>query len=226
MSYMWDEFNIKTFAAETIVYRDGIYCADLSTLTDAPINTTYDLPIHIIYIGEIAGENRLDIELNSPNQKVLVDVRVKNKKPAFFNIFIKNAGKNSEIRGHVLLENNDKLTFDCRGEHLSENTGILVQNNLIARRNSVSKLSGASVINKDCDACVSDIALAAMCDENARVEFMPAQYISSVPTLAGHSASIYAPSAPQIQYLRMGGLGTEEVNATILEAFRNKFTLF
>ncbi len=101
MSYMWDEFNIKTFAAETIVYRDGIYCADLSTLTDAPINTTYDLPIHIIYIGEIAGENRLDIELNSANNEVLVDVRVKNKKPAFFNIFIKNAGKNSEIRGHV-----------------------------------------------------------------------------------------------------------------------------
>lgn len=223
---MWDEFNIKTVPAETIVYRDGVYCPELSTLKDSPIDKTYDLPVHIIYIGEIAGECRLNIELNSQNQPLLLDVRVKNKKPAFFNIFIKNAGKNSEIRGHVLLENSDQLTFDCRGEHLSENTGILVQTNLIGGEKSISKLSGASVINQNCDACVSDIAFSAMCDTDARVEFSPAQYISSVPASAGHSASLYAPSAPQIQYLRMGGLAGTEVKTTLVEAFRNKFTLF
>lgn len=223
---MWNEFNIKTFASETIVYRDGVYCPELSTLADGPINKTYELPVHIIYIGEIAGKCRLDIELGAQDQQVFLDVRVKNKMPAFFNIFIKNAGKNSEIRGHVLLENSDTLTFDCRAEHLSANTGVLVQNNLIGGPDSVSKLSGASVIKKDCDECISDIAFTAMCDTGARVEFMPAQYISSVPKMAGHSASLYTPSAPQILYLRQGGLATAEVNDALRDAFRNKFTLF
>ena len=87
MSYMWDEFNIKTFAAETIVYRDGLYCADLSTLPDGTIDSHYDLPVHIIYIGEIAGKCRLNIDISVANQPVFLDVRVKNKKPAFLNIF-------------------------------------------------------------------------------------------------------------------------------------------
>ena len=122
MSYMWDEFNIKTFAAETIVYRDGLYCADLSTLPDGTIDSHYDLPVHIIYIGEIAGKCRLNIDISVANQPVFLDVRVKNKKPAFLNIFIKNTGKNSELRGHVLLENESKLTFDCIATHEQENT--------------------------------------------------------------------------------------------------------
>ena len=45
MSYMWNEFNIKTFPAETIVYRDGEYCPDLSTLENKPIDKKYDLPV-------------------------------------------------------------------------------------------------------------------------------------------------------------------------------------
>ena len=32
MSYIWNEFNIKTFPAETIVFRNGEYCSELSTL--------------------------------------------------------------------------------------------------------------------------------------------------------------------------------------------------
>ena len=46
---MWNEFNIKTFPAETIVYRDGEYVPELSTLTNDAINDTFDLPVHIIY---------------------------------------------------------------------------------------------------------------------------------------------------------------------------------
>ena len=30
MSYLWQEFNIKTFEAETLVFRDGVFCEDLS----------------------------------------------------------------------------------------------------------------------------------------------------------------------------------------------------
>lgn len=226
MSYMWDEFNIKTFAAETIVYRDGVYCADLSTLPCAPIGTRYDLPVHIIYIGEIAGKNELNIEINAENQPVFLDVNVKNKKPAFLNIFIKNTGKKSEIRGHVLLENHDTLTFDCRGVHGGSNTGILVQTNIIAGGKSKSKLSGAAIIERDAADCISDITFCAMCDAGARVEFMPAQHISAVPLSAGHSASLYSPDAPQIQYLHESGMSRQETIEALREAFRNKFTLF
>lgn len=223
---MWDEFNIKTFAAETIVYRDGVYCADLSTLPCAPVDTRHDLPVHIIYIGEIAGKNDLNIEIKANNQPVFLDVNVKNKKPAFLNIFIKNTGKNSEIRGHVLLENNDIMNFDCRGVHGAPNTGILIQTNIIGARNSISKLSGATVIECGAPECISDISFCAMCDAGARVEFMPAQYISSVPTSAGHSASLYSPGAPQIQYLHESGMSKKETDDALREAFRNKFTLF
>ena len=93
MSYMWNEFNIKTFAAETIVYRDGVYCPELSTLENAPINKTYDLPVHIIYVGEISGDNKLEVLVGAENQKVIVTAKIKNNLPAFFNILIKKAGK-------------------------------------------------------------------------------------------------------------------------------------
>ena len=109
MSYMWNEFNIKTFPAETIVYRDGVYCPDLSTLENKPIDKKYDLPVHIIYIGEITGNCRLNIELNSENQPVFLTVKIKNKKPAFFNIFIKNTGKNSKS----VLSGTAKIHKNC-----------------------------------------------------------------------------------------------------------------
>ncbi len=226
MSYMWNEFNIKTFAAETIVYRDGAYCADLSTLPDGPITKKYDLPVHIIYMGEIAGKCRLNIEISACGQPVFLDVRVKNNLPAFLNIFIKNTGKNSELRGHVFLENDDNLEFDCRAHHASENTGILIQTNIMAGRNSVSKISGAAFIEKNCGECTSDIAFRAMCEPGARMQFIPAQYISAVPKFAGHSAAMHAPTQPQIQFLRGGGLATAEVNDALREAFKSNFTLF
>ena len=226
MSYMWENFNIKPFPAETIVYRDGKYCPDLSTIKNVPINKNYDLPVHIIYVGEIDGKNKLDIDINIPNQKVYLSVNIKNKKPAFLNIFIKNTGKNSEIRGHILLNNYDELTYDCVAEHLSANTGVLLQNKLIANKNSISKLSGVAVINKDCPECNSDINFSAIAAQNAKIEFLPAQRISSVPESAGHSASIYSPKTVQIEYLRNAGLGTIEIDQVMQEAFINDFSLF
>lgn len=208
------------------MYRNGCYCADLSTLPDGAIDKKYDLPVHIIYIGEIAGECRLNIDVLAENQPVFLDVNVKNKKPAFLNIFIKNTGKNSEIRAHVLLENHTELNFDCKAVHASVNTGILVQTNLIAESGTKSKISGASIIEQGATECVSEIAFNAMCAKDARVEFMPAQYISAEPTAAGHSAALYSSTQPQIQYLHEGGLGNAEADKVLREAFRNKFTLF
>jgi len=226
MSYMWENFNIKPFVSETIVYRDGKYCPELSTLQDGPINKNYDLPVHIIYVGEISGKCRLDIDINIPNQKVFLSVNVKNKLPAFFNVFIKNTGKNSEIRGHILMDNYDNLTFDCNAHHLSANTGILLQNKLIANKNSVSKLSATAIINKGCENCNSDINFSAISHNDAKIEFLPAQRISSIPENAGHSASIFLPKPIQIQFLRESGLSTAEITNVMRDAFINDFSLF
>ena len=34
MSYLWQEFNIKTFPAETLVFRNGLFCEELSDYND------------------------------------------------------------------------------------------------------------------------------------------------------------------------------------------------
>ena len=219
MSYMWNEFNIKTRPAETIVFRDGVYCADLSTLPNAPINTKYDLLVHIIYVGEIAGENRLDVLVGVENQEVIISANVKIKKPAFLNIFIKNAGKNSKISGTVFLDNESDLIYDCRARHLYKNTAILIKNKVLAGKNSNSKLSGMAVIDKDCDGCESDIAFVAMADVGAKIDFMPGQRIKSEPKRADHSASIYKPTDAQVFYLRGAGLSGMEVDVALKEAF-------
>jgi len=226
MSYMWENFNIKPFPAETIVYRDGEYCPELSTIKNGPIDKNYDLPVHIIYVGQISGKCRLDIDVNIPNQKVYLSVNIKNKFPAFFNIFIKNTGKNSEIRGHILLDNYDNLTFDCVAHHLSANTGILLQNKLIANGDTISKLSATAIIDKNCENCNSDINFSAVSDKNAKIEFLPAQRISSIPENAGHSASIFSPKPIQIQFLREAGLSSTEIPNVMRESFINDFSLF
>ena len=218
---MWNEFNIKTFAAETIVYRDGVYCPELSTLENVPINKTYDLPVHVIYVGEISGDNKLEVLVGAENQKVIVTAKIKNNLPAFFNILIKNAGKNSEINANVFLENNSELKYSCVAEHLYKNTAILIKNKVLAGKNSISKLHGVAIINKDCEDCDSDVGFVAMADENAKIEFCPEQKISAEPSSAEHSAAIYKPTDAQIFYLRGAGLSGTEVDAVLKEAFLN-----
>ena len=219
MSYMWNEFNIKTFPAETIVFRDGVYCPDLSTLPDAPINTKYDLPVHIIYVGEIVGDNKLDVSVGIENQDVIISTNINVKKPAVFNIFIKNAGKNSKISGKVLINNESELIYDCQAHHLYENTAILIKNKLLAGKSSNSKLSGIAIIDKDCPGCESDIAFVAMAEVGAKIDFMPGQRIKSEPVRADHSASIYKPTDAQVFYLRGAGLSGAEVDIALKEAF-------
>ena len=223
---MWDEFNIKTFDAETVVYRDGVYCPELSTIVGTDFDKNYDRPIHIIYVGDIAGNCRLNVNIFVENQPVFLSAKIKNKKPAFLNIFIKNAGKNSEFRGHVIIHNENNIKFNCNALHTAPDTTILLKTKLIAGRNSVSKLTGTAEIEKNCNDVNSDISFCALADKTARIEFMPAQRISAVPTSAEHSASIYQPTVQQFEYLRGSGLSGAEVDSATREAFVNDLDLF
>ncbi|MBD5388804.1 hypothetical protein HDR63_00935 [bacterium] len=223
MSYLWNEFNIKTFRAETIVYRNGAFCPELSTLPAPDIQAAFDLPIHIIYVGEIAGPKSLKINIPFPDQRVFLTVKIKNKKPAFLNILIKNTGKNSEIHGGVLWENEASGTIDVAATHGAPNTTIFVQTKLIAGPNTQSKLSGTAIIEPDCPDCASDISFHALAADSAQIECRPAQRIQSAPAKADHAASLYHPRAPQIQYLRTAGLSTAEINDVLRQAFADDF---
>ena len=226
MSYLWNEFNIKTCAAQTVVYRDGVFCPELSTIAGTDFRENFDKPIHIIYVGEIAGENRLDINIYVENQPVFLTAKIKNKKPAFFNIFIKNAGKNSEFRGHVMLENFSNLETDFVMQHSASDTVALLHTKILAEKNTLSKLSGVAIIDANTKNTTSDINFSALADKTARIEFTPAQRISAVPNDAGHSASLYRPGTPQIEYLRGAGLARDEIRDALREAFLNDYSLF
>ena len=226
MSYLWQEFNIKTFASETVVFRDGEFCPELSTLPDTQINKKYEKPVHIIYIGEIAGNCRLNIDISVPNQPVFLSVNIKNKKPAFFDIFVKNAGKNSEMRGQIFAQNFNELNININAEHLYDDTGILIQSRILAEKNSKTVIHATAQILKNIENANSDISMSVMADKSAKIEFMPSQRINSVPQNAGHSASIYNISPDKIQFLRGAGLSGAEADVAMREAFKNDFSLF
>ena len=228
MSYLWQEFNIKTFQAETLVFRDGVFCDELSDyeniVYDADkniisINKTPKLPIHIIYVGEINGDIDLNINVLSENTKVVLTTKIKNKKPAFLNIFIKNTGKNSLFDGQIIAQNYDNLKIDVNCNHLCENTGIFVKTRVLAHKNSTTILNGYANIEKNMENCDSDISFSVMADENAKIQMKPVQYIKSVPNSAKHSASLYKPNDNQIIYLRNAGLSTSEIQDVFKEAF-------
>lgn len=226
MSYMWQDFNIKTFPAETVVYRDGIFCPELSTLKSIIIDKKYDLPVHFIYVGEIAGENTLNIDIFAENQPVFISVKVKNKKPAFFNVFIKNAGENSEIRGQFVLQNESDLKFDVFAGHFNKNTGILLDTKIVGLHGTSAKISGVAQINKNCENCDSDLNFSALLDKDAKITFSPAQKILSIPQNAKHAASVFEAKDIQIQYLRESGLSGTEIENVMREAFINNAPLF
>ena len=228
MSYLWQEFNIKTFKAETLVFRDGVFCEDLSdyeSINFEPesnsinITKTPKLPIHIIYIGEIAGNIDINVNISAQNAKVIATLKIINTKPAFLKIFIKNTGKNSLFNGRIIAQNHNSLKIDVFGEHLCENTGVFVKTHVLAHKNSETVLNGYATIEKNFKDCDSDISFSVMADENAKISMKPVQYIKSEPLSAKHSAAIYKPNTAQINYLRESGLSGVEVKQVLQEAF-------
>ena len=230
MSYLWQEFNIKTFPAETLVFRDGQFCEDLSEYESVKfdsdknlisVNKTSKLPIHIIYIGEIAGDINLNIDINAENSNIVMDLKTTNKTPAFLNIFIKNTGKNSVFNGYIIDKNYDKLKINVIGQHLNENTGIFVKTRVAAYKNTLTDLQGCAKIEKNAINCDSDISFSVMADKDAKIILKPTQYINSVPKNAVHNSSLYKPNQNQINYLCESGLGEIEIKKVLEEAFLN-----
>ena len=226
MSYLWQEFNIKTFPSETLVFRNGDFCDDLSDYQSASfenntinINKTSKLPIHIIYIGEVSGDIDLNININSKDNKIIMTSKIFNKKPLNMNIFVKNTGKNSIFDGKIIVKNEKSLKININGQHLCENTGIFINTRVAAYKNSESILTGNAIIEKDIPYCDSDISFTVLADDNAKITLKPAQYIKSVPNSAKHSASLYKPNDNQINYLRNAGLSGKEIKNILENAF-------
>lgn len=226
MNYLWEEFNIKTFPAETIVFRDGIFQSKLSTLDSLDIDKKYDKPIHIIYVGQILAENDLHINVSVPEQSVFLTVKIENKKPAFLNIYIKNTGKNSSVHGNILIQNHNELKLYKKATHLDDNTTIILKTRLIAHKNSNSKLIGFAEIEKNMKNCDSDVGFSVLAAPDAKIEFFPAQYISAIPNNAEHSAALYKAAAAQLEYLKESGLSDIEIKEILQEAFFNNDLLF
>ena len=228
MSYIWDKFNIKTFPSETLVYLDGNYQPDFSTLEESEyIYNKYDLPIHIIYVGDIVRENTLNINLMASNQPVFLSANVKNNLPAFLNIFIKNAGKNSEIRGHIICQNSSDLSVKIVAEHDAPQSGILLQTKIIGMADSYSRISGTAIINPNCISSRSDIRLEGYAlDKSAKLRLIPQQRILATPEFADHSAYMFHIKPDQENYLRSAGLSSGKINEIVKESFINNFNLF
>lgn len=221
MTYIWQDFNIKPILAETIVFRDGVFCPEFSTLESPEISKNYDLPVHIIYVGDLTDDYVLDINVpeNVKNQKIFFSVNVNIKKNADFKIVIKNSGINSHVRGFVVLQNHGDLKFNVSAHHLCRKTGIFVKTRLVGYKNSVSELYGAANIYQYCEDCQSDIYFSCMIDNSARVVLKPVQKISGVPESASHSANIFEVTKPQIEYLHESGLSDNQINDVMRDAF-------
>ena len=228
MSYLWQEFNIKTFIAETLVFRDGVFYEDLSDYKNIEfisdknlisINKTPKKPVHIIYIGEIAGNIELNIDIKAENSNIIMDFKTFCKKPAFLNIFIKNTGKNSLFNGNIIIKNESNLKINVFGEHDAENTGIFVKTKVAAYKNSENFLYSCAKINKNIENTDNDMSFSVIADENSKITMQPTQYIESIPKNASHSASIYKPNDNQIYYLKTSGLSESEIKQILEDAF-------
>ena len=186
MSYLWQEFNIKTYPAETLVFRDGVFCDDLSEYESCEfnkqknlisINKTSKLPIHIIYIGEIAGNIDLNIDINAENSEVNMDFKTINKTPAFLNIFVKNSGNNSVFNGQIIDKNQSEIKINTIAQHLSENTNIFIKTRVAAYKNTISDLTGRAEIQKNAINCKSDVSFTVMADEDAKIIFQLDEFL-------------------------------------------------
>ena len=228
MSYLWQEFNIKTYPSETLVFRDGIFCPELSDYESLDFDKKHNLisviktpklPIHIIYIGEISGDIDFNIDIKSFDTKVYMTAKIINKKPAFLNILVNNYGENSVFDGQIISQNYDNIKINTNAKHFIKNSSVFIKTHVLAHKNTQTELNGSAYIEKNAPNCDSNISFSVMANESAKIILKPCQYIKSIPNQANHSASLYKMKENQIEYLRSSGLSGKEVENVLQEAF-------
>ncbi|MDR1207545.1 MAG: SufD family Fe-S cluster assembly protein [Rickettsiales bacterium] len=228
MQFLWEKFNIKTFPANTAVFSDGKFMPELSE-TNGLIKIENDniaieknsvLPFHIIYVGRIPEFQCLKFYIAAEDVRVFFTAKTENKNPAFLQIFIENAGKNSDFFGKVTVLNKSELKLDVSGDHLAANTGVFVQNRVLAHVGSATDLDGAVKIVGDCPGCRSDMSFSAMAAMDIKyIRMSPNQRIAHVPESAEHSAGIYRGTPQQVQFLAEAGLSENEIVNILEQAF-------
>ena len=228
MQYLWEKFNIKTFPAHNVVFVDGIFRPEISETgslvkienDNIVIEKASDLPVHIISVGNSLEWQCLEVFIPKEETRVFFTAKIEIKKPAFLQLFIENAGKNSIFKGSVTAQNFTDFKLDIIANHLVPGTGIFAENRILAHRASTTELTGTTKIIADCGTCESDISFSAMCAPDIKsIKMSPNQRIASVPESAEHSASIYRGTKQQIQFLSGAGLSPDDVKKTLEEAF-------
>jgi SUF system FeS cluster assembly, SufBD len=215
MTYLFDDFkNIRTFPANTRVYRDGVIMPELCDNTYGP-----NAPLHIIHIGHISGVQNWFIDMNDV-KTVYLTARVSIDDSAKIRIEINANQENQEFDGRLFINNSGDLDLNIVANNNKSYTHVHCETKLFAMANSKNNMAGTANIPSDVIDTDSDIGFSALCAKNvASLRMAPAQRISSVPKSATHSASIYHPTAAQVKYLEMAGISDDQATDLLNKAF-------
>lgn len=217
MAYLFDDFkNIRTFPANTRVYRDGVFAPELSDE-----NAGADLPLHIIHIGRISGAQNWFVDMNDMiPASVFLTARIETSGASKIRIEINPNFDGAAFDGRIFIKNAGNLTLNVIGNNNKSGTKINCATKLFALAGSKNDLSGVANIPAEVAGAESWISFSALCERGAAsVRMSPAQRISSVPAAAGHSASIYSPAPAEIRYLETAGLSARESRDLLDRAF-------
>lgn len=217
---MFDDFkNIRSFPANTLVYKDGEFVPELSTDVK---EKRPDLPFHIIYTGKITGEHNWTIpespDKPEPNQ-IFITARLETYGTTKITLHIESSCTGQRFDGKIIIKNAGNLGLKVVGDNLHNDTEIKCQTKMFAGKDSESRLIGIANIPNGLMGASTDIGFSVLCDRPSFLEISPTQRISSVPKFAGHSASIYHPTCSQIRYLETAGMTDAESTALLNAAF-------
>ncbi len=232
MKKIFSKFNISKFLSYEIIFKDNKLLSNIKDNiieiknTNIDINKKITLPIHIIYIGDILKDNNINININIDNQEVFLTLKLINKLKNNLNININNNGKNSKFKGKIIIKNESILDIKENCNHLNKNTEIILYTRIINLKNSNSRISAVANIEKNLKECISDINFSAIAEINSKIDFLPVQYIKSIPISADHSASLYKENQKQIEYLKNSGLNKNKINKILKEAFIKDIEIF
>jgi Fe-S cluster assembly scaffold protein SufB len=218
MTYLFDDFkNIRTFPANTQVYRDGVLVPEFC---DNSLGE--DAPLHIIHIGHISGAQNWFIDMNDV-KNVYLTARITIDDNAKIRIEINANHENQEFDGKLFIKNSGDLDLNIVANNNKSYTQIHCETKLFAMANSKNNMAGTANIPSDVIDADSDIGFSALCANNvAYLKMAPSQRISSVPKSATHSASIYHPTPAQVKYLEMAGLSDDQATDLLNKAFMDE----